>query len=44
MARKNHTTNLTELLLQCMTQPDPRLSFLSGRAVAGACAATAPAA
>ena len=20
---KNHTTNLTELLLQCMTQPDP---------------------
>ena len=22
MARKNHTTNLTELLLQCMTQPD----------------------
>ena len=28
MARKNHTTNLTELLLQCMTQPDPMLSML----------------
>lgn len=28
MARKNHTTNLTELLLQCMTQPDPMLGML----------------
>lgn len=28
MARKNHTTNLTELLLQCMAQPDPMLSML----------------
>ena len=28
MARKNHTTNLTELLLQCMVQPDPMLSML----------------
>lgn len=28
MARKNHTTNLTELLLRCMTQPDPMLSML----------------
>lgn len=28
MARKNHTTNLTELLLQCMAQLDPMLSML----------------
>ena len=28
MARKNHTINLTELLLQCMAQPDPMLSML----------------
>ena len=28
MARKNHTTNLTKLLLQCMAQPDPMLSML----------------
>ena len=28
MARKNHTTNLAELLLQCMAQPDPMLSML----------------
>lgn len=28
MAQKNHTTNLTELLLQCVTQPDPMLSML----------------
>ena len=28
MARKNHITNLTELLLQCMAQPDPMLSML----------------
>ena len=28
MARKNHTTNLTELLLQCIAQPDPMLSML----------------
>ena len=28
MARKNHTINLTELLLQCMSQPDPMLSML----------------
>ena len=27
MARKNHTTNLTKLLLQCMAQPDPMLSM-----------------
>ena len=27
MARKNHITNLTELLLQCMAQPDPMLSM-----------------
>ena len=26
MAQKNHTTNLTELLLQCVAQPDPMLS------------------
>lgn len=28
MARKNHITNLTELLLQCIAQPDPMLSML----------------
>lgn len=28
MARKNDTTNLTELLLQCVSQPDPMLSML----------------
>lgn len=28
MARKNHTTNLAELLLKCMAQPDPMLSML----------------
>lgn len=28
MVRKNHTTNLTELLLQCMVQPSPMLSML----------------
>ena len=28
MARKNHTTNLTELLLQCVAQPDHMLSML----------------
>ena len=28
MAQKNDTTNLTELLLQCMAQPDPMLSML----------------
>lgn len=28
MARKKNTTNLTELLLQCITQPDPMLSML----------------
>ena len=28
MARKKNTTNLTELLLQCVTQPDPMLSML----------------
>ena len=28
MAQKNHTTNLTELLLQCVAQPDPMLSML----------------
>ena len=28
MARKKNTTNLTELLLQCVTQPDPVLSML----------------
>jgi transposase-like protein len=28
MARKNGNTNLTELLLECMTQPDPMLSML----------------
>ena len=28
MARKNHTTNLTELLLQCIAQPDPMLGML----------------
>ena len=27
MARKKNTTNLTELLLQCVTQPDPMLSM-----------------
>ena len=46
MARKKNTTNLTELLLQCMTQPDPMLSMLEwlctrthggrGRSAAGA--------
>lgn len=25
MAQKNHITNLTELLLQCVAQPDPML-------------------
>ena len=28
MARKKNTTNLTELLLQCVTQPDSMLSML----------------
>ena len=28
MAQKNHTTNLSELLLQCVVQPDPMLSML----------------
>lgn len=28
MAQKNHTTNLTELLLQCVAQPDPMLGML----------------
>ena len=28
MARKKNTTNLTELLLQCVTQPDPMLEWL----------------
>ena len=28
MAYKKNTTNLTELLLQCVTQPDPMLSML----------------
>ena len=28
MAQKNHTTNLTELLLQCVAQLDPMLSML----------------
>ena len=28
MARKKNNTNLTELLLQCVTQPDPMLSML----------------
>lgn len=28
MARKNHTTNLTELPLQCVAQPNPMLSML----------------
>lgn len=28
MARKNHTTNFTELILQCIAQPDPMLSML----------------
>ena len=28
MARKKNNTNLTELLLQCITQPDPMLSML----------------
>ncbi len=28
MAHKQNTTNLTELLLQCVTQPDPMLSML----------------
>ena len=28
MAHKKNTTNLTELLLQCVTQPDPMLSML----------------
>ena len=28
MAQKNHTTNLSELLLQCVAQPDPMLSML----------------
>ena len=28
MAQKNHTTNLTELLLQCVEQPDPMLNML----------------
>lgn len=27
MAQKKNTTNLTELLLQCMTKPDPMLSM-----------------
>lgn len=28
MARKNHTTSLTKLLLQYVAQPDPMLSML----------------
>lgn len=28
MAQKKNNTNLTELLLQCMAQPDPMLSML----------------
>ena len=28
MAHKKNNTNLTELLLQCVTQPDPMLSML----------------
>ena len=28
MAHKKNTTNLTELLLQCVMQPDPMLSML----------------
>ena len=28
MAHKKNTTNLTELLLQCVTQPDPMLNML----------------
>ena len=28
MAHKNHTTDLTELLLKCVAQPDPMLSML----------------
>lgn len=28
MAHKKNSTNLTELLLQCMTRPDPMLSML----------------
>ena len=28
MAQKNHTTDLTELLLKCVAQPDPMLSML----------------
>ena len=28
MAQKNHTTDLTELLLKCVSQPDPMLSML----------------
>ena len=28
MAHKKNTTNLIELLLQCVTQPDPMLSML----------------
>lgn len=28
MAHKENNTNLTELLLQCVTQPDPMLSML----------------
>ena len=28
MAQKNHTRNLTELLLQCVEQPDPMLNML----------------
>ena len=28
MAHKKNNTNLTELLLQCITQPDPMLSML----------------
>ena len=32
MAQKNHTTNLTELLLQCVAQPDPNAEY-AGMAV-----------
>ena len=41
MAHKKNTTNLTELLLQCVAQPDPMLSMLEwadggrGRSAAG---------
>ena len=28
MAKKNHTTNFTELLLRCMGEADPMLSIL----------------